>query len=66
MIYIETPISEKPDKYDYSSNTQVTTICAKELRGEAGCKELCDECKGNTLATTPLSSNSKQVNDSKT
>lgn len=28
-----------------STNTQVTTVCAKELRGEAGCKEVCDECK---------------------
>jgi hypothetical protein len=28
-----------------SSSSQITTVCAKELRGEAGCKELCDECK---------------------
>jgi hypothetical protein len=28
-----------------SSSSQVTTVCAKELRGEEGCKDVCGECR---------------------
>jgi hypothetical protein len=28
-----------------SSSSQITTSCAKELRGEEGCKDVCGECR---------------------